>query len=715
MTDETRVRYKAWVDSTSEVEIVKAAHRLAFADELDRAPRTYPPHLILTGLLENLETRRHPIASNDDSSSAQSSRRLFVLGGPGAGKTTFARANLALHLRAGYPGAYVFLPDLARHLQRERVANFDELLDAIEQTMMLAPKLPEPTFRSELRLNANFGLVLDGLDEVSQKTYSRLVDALSDLNSAFVGTIWLTSRFAGFEKPYAAGTTEIVGLKSPEAFFRSWWPDGGDELAGIEAQLVIDHQVRELAKLPVVAGLMAAAGGAQSSRNAVYHAYLDAVGRRIWKVNRRRDPIEIATIQTTVANVAWSMATRPAASKYQSSEWTDLVTLREAVEDVGPSREQALRAIVMDDGLVVPHDPLAETLTSSAQYVWIHRSLHEYLVGMYLVSSYQQNPERALELVETALMSEFFWIQSLEYMAEAMNEDALRKIRDLVRAVCSEFVYIPDLRYRFWRIAKLDDDESGHFSIQLENRNEVPMNSMQVSLDQFEKFHRVFEDAGEVDTETYASDSNDLSEATVRFSEYPGTQLATLEQHKLLLRSLHSLRKAPREREFSAAVLLWRELLLLDDAQFPPSELLLDSVEDVIWLAADRLTYSEGWQAVWRAMKPRVSDIKASYPTRERNQTFLITFPVIFDFVPLGPGFGVLKSAQSLREEGLDLPDELILREDPNEIMEYVVQAGWLPVLTPTSRGWLADMLMKVGSLLYWRRALSGARTIAGE
>ncbi|MFJ3444129.1 NACHT domain-containing protein [Streptomyces sp. NPDC086081] len=146
-----------------------------------------------------------------DAFEAAPSRRLVVLGGPGAGKSVLAARFVLAHLahrRNENPGAPVAV--LLPLASWNPATPFEEWVAArIVQACPRLADLGDPDTAVKLYRTGRLLPVLDGLDELPAAARPRLIEALNERQGGRTGPVVLTSRREEYRKAVAGGGASL--------------------------------------------------------------------------------------------------------------------------------------------------------------------------------------------------------------------------------------------------------------------------------------------------------------------------------------------------------------------------------------------------------------------------------------------------------------------------------------------------------------------------
>ena len=405
-----RLRYDDAEARRQEVE-----RREAFADETepgDRLERAYARH-----------------ASDEDDEEAKSEivdwerlrgslRRGVILGDPGYGKTFLLRHE-ARRLAAAYVSTsqpeppfpiLLRLADMTAQLKDAKGDPVQAIAAAAQTryyltdrfTAWLAGRIPAP----------NTVLLLDALDEVPATLRADLRDALGRLATATQGTILLASRIVGYggapfpvRQDERSREVELVAFDPPRIanFIKGWFAAAPDKGRVLQAHLRRQPTLRSLARTPLLLTFLCLVAGDNRPLPAIRSGLYDRVLRLLlagaWRAEELREqtPARIPRKLRLLQGVAWHFAT-------QRGAWRDLLPgdeledLLEAAPEAaflwqtaptppigaGGGYRGLLAELSERDGIFVAAG--AGAPGEAVPYLFLHRTLHEYLVAKHLAA-----------------------------------------------------------------------------------------------------------------------------------------------------------------------------------------------------------------------------------------------------------------------------------------------------------------------------------------
>lgn len=420
----------------------------ATADRLDEAPHHYPQHLRPTLLaspmtvsgIARVEDQAHsdsllysPVSTWGGNPALQelaSHRRALLRGNPGSGKSTLLAARVTEHVRANSyrVAAFVRLSDLAAVAVKAIPRSAEEAIALVLDVGAEAMALPVEQVRSELVLRLTFEddalIALDGLDEVPAGAFKQAAfDVIRHLNR-IPGTILITSRHTGFIRPpgeWGEFSVDHLTFEQGRSFLESWFNDMPSEARARAEEVLSDPEREELGQTPVLLGivaLVAEMGTVPATTSGLYERYIGLFLQRVWKPigTWRSDPVELLRLIGVARRIAWGMV---AGRSADGVLWRDLISQHEILTLLPESDTEDVTTLVEKDGLLVAHGwndaPLFQPLR------WIHRTIHEHLVGMYLVDLLRRDSAVGLQFIAEAVQGPSKWSVVLQHIVSALD------------------------------------------------------------------------------------------------------------------------------------------------------------------------------------------------------------------------------------------------------------------------------------------------------
>lgn len=438
------------------------AYALAVAGVLDTASPGFPERLTPTALTPLLTlSPLHPAGSRSlapDSGlyGAEGTRggdpartvlssvdRAVVLGDPGGGKSTVLADAVIDSVRNGGQFAVVWcrLADLALHLTtvHELPESVSEILELLAGTGRISLGIyTRPNMDalvSALRGPDGGIIALDGLDEVPVDKRD-LVEALIRRLDMVGARILVTSRRTGY-RSFLQGWSEYsldrLERKASQRFLAEWFRGVDDPAPLARARAAaLSSRGAPLGEVPVLLGIVARVamdGDVPADVGQLYARYLDLFLQQQWRppssTSHRDDNLHHRV--ELIQRLAWLMALGGSHSVVGAT-WSDVATLFDLNENAVGAEVDLIDQIVSRDGLLVPHGLHHYRLAQP--FRWIHRTIHEYLVGAHLAALFRRNREVWGEHFEAILQSPVVWKVPTAFMASilAARADSVREV-----------------------------------------------------------------------------------------------------------------------------------------------------------------------------------------------------------------------------------------------------------------------------------------------
>jgi hypothetical protein len=367
--------------------------------------------------------------------------RLAVLGGPGSGKTWFARRTARLcaeaALRALADGAHLDEIELPLYTTCARLAAApasDDIRHAIVSSALgYLPDLGGARISAAIRAlfeerDAGTLLVADSLDEANGAE-DRVVQADS-LPSTW--RILLTSRPGSWNEQLNVGGGEeelrqvgyLLPLRYPddvEPFITRWFDGNPQWAANLITQIRDRPALQEAGTVPLILAFYCIVGGSQPLPDNRAELYTKVIRRMItsrWRGGAVRDP-DPETCLRMLRDWAWSAASRDPLSGLGT--WTDEFSTERPV--LARDDQDAL------NNVAVPFS-LPDLDTGLTRRRFVHMSVREHMVAEYIAA--EMNPETAAEELLAHLWYDPNW-EHAGPAALARHPDRDRLLRDLLR------------------------------------------------------------------------------------------------------------------------------------------------------------------------------------------------------------------------------------------------------------------------------------------
>ncbi len=421
----------------------------AIAASLNSLPRLYPPHLTAAQLAQGRLVARlgdnfHPEEDNDglfsrgrlvtfdpepaiDALLAQ--RRTVLLGDPGAGKSTLARA-IVIHAIGANASPAVFVP--AAPLARALIGDSEPWVTVLARqalTLPLTPVSEKLVVELAALLDRDPGalIILDGLDEVFDEAHRAVLGVLLRTLDGYPGHVLLTSRLTGYQR--SDKWTEYLAVTEPADFWRLMQSWHGEDFEGakqrFERAADKDFRLRSLTEHPVLAGIIAALSedsrpDLQGSQAALYRQAVRLLCERDWKAPHHpmRSYVEVQVLLREYQSAAYLMMGRTVTTSYQS------------LADAGIDAE-----LLRGGDLLTAYGADTAMVRGEQPWIWLHRSFGDYLAGSGLLSLWRRDPVAATPRLEAAVQGVEVWLAALDFLIEEATESEREDIAEVWEAL----------------------------------------------------------------------------------------------------------------------------------------------------------------------------------------------------------------------------------------------------------------------------------------
>lgn len=324
--------------------------------------------------------------------------RTVILGGPGAGKTTFLRF-IALayceknifaktHLKSTCLPAYVHLPSIARdHI---------EIVDAIADPVIRKTDGRAKLFFERLIETGNCAVLLDSLDEVPVDQRSWVVDQINRLSKAFPkARVAITCRTADYQQVLEGfNEVEISKLTKQgiQKIVKAWFAHDEEKAEKLLSMLEVDHAVNALTETPLLLSLLCIQYkndlALPKRKTELYRRCIDAL-LRDWDATRnfRRDTQYSQLSDDRKEFIFESVAGAVSKDKieYEFPAPVLLGAISETIEKIGVSANESM-GILKE---IESHHGIIE-MCSAETYQFSHGTMHEYFAARYFVAMRQE-------------------------------------------------------------------------------------------------------------------------------------------------------------------------------------------------------------------------------------------------------------------------------------------------------------------------------------
>jgi predicted NACHT family NTPase len=334
--------------------------------------------------------------------------KLFVLGKPGAGKTTFLKyitifCNQGKILDNHIP-AFVSLRDFCNQLEHKNLESY--IITAFQRCEVSNENL------AILLKNGKVIFLLDGLDEVKSSDFSRVVDQIRHLsyqyhNNRFVITCRLASneyKFSNFAE------VEICDFSDNQIqeFAKNWFLSNGKptKLEPFLEALETNDRIKELASNPLLLTLLCivfeGSGDFYSNRSELYQEGLDVLLRK-WDASRDIDRESHQAYKSLPRGRKQDLLSQVAYATFSRDEY--IFGRRSIESEIETYIRNLPKAITQPDSVEVDCRAILKSLeaqhgliieVSKGIYQYSHRTFQEFFVSHKIVKTLDPEEQKLI-------------------------------------------------------------------------------------------------------------------------------------------------------------------------------------------------------------------------------------------------------------------------------------------------------------------------------
>ncbi|AZP12369.1 NACHT domain-containing protein [Undibacterium parvum] len=357
--------------------------------------RIYAPESNTLDVKSKKKNRKHDINSTQAGDVFISkNKRVVVLGGPGAGKTTFLKF-LALaysdknifsktKLTTSQLPIYLHLPLLARE--------GSGILESISSLLTQREGPYAIDFYTRLLLSGDCTLFLDSLDEVPQESRQSIIDKINAFSALYQKcSIVLTCRTADYEPVFENfSEIELIRLTKDaiESIIKAWFGKDHERGSKLLSLLFNDETVSSLTETPLLLSLLCIQFkndlALPKKRTELYRRCVDAL-LRDWDSTRgfRRDTSYAQLSDDKKEKIFEAIAGKSCSNsiEYEFSEAFVLNALSEEISRFSIDSNEA-KGILTE---IESHHGILEKC-SAESYEFSHGTMQEYFAARYFVA-----------------------------------------------------------------------------------------------------------------------------------------------------------------------------------------------------------------------------------------------------------------------------------------------------------------------------------------
>ncbi|KJL24860.1 hypothetical protein RL72_01583 [Microbacterium azadirachtae] len=246
------------------------------------------------------------------------------------------------------------------------------------------------------------------------------------------GPVMISSRLTGYAKPAHDWNETHVDELSPQSaqgFIEEWFRDGN--LAGLKraSNALSSPNHAGLSTVPVLVGIVASVAEANEvpeTRAELYRAYVEQFLQQKWKAPDQQPQLhEIPPRYDIAKEVAMAMATGEG-GQLDGANWTDTIVYRHLIDATTTSDPGLARRLAENHGLLTAQSSPGTAMspkfpTMGQKYRWLHRTVHEHLVGAALADRVRASRDD-LGGLDAILLGPKQWDAPLRHLIGLLSE-----------------------------------------------------------------------------------------------------------------------------------------------------------------------------------------------------------------------------------------------------------------------------------------------------
>lgn len=371
--------------------------------------------------------------------------RVYAVGEPGTGKSTLLRHVALTQVRELRGAVGVFLPliDLAEQLPERTLPLTDLLTTVVDVCARLYGPVDggaHARLLDRLLTDDSTVICLDGLDEVPDGVLGdrarRAIETLADIAGAVVVSSRTGPRLA-VPDTWERVEMRAIRDKSAKRLLELWFQDPDDPRGARALALLNSRIATDISGSPLLLGFMAYTASFDREFDSLpdlYEQYIALTLERIWKTAGLHEPddVVIENLTRIARQLAWHMA-HGDDDQPNDGRWRESDTLSRMLRTVDRADQENVARIVRAEGLFTMASAAASRLHTS--YRWVHRTVQEHLVAMYMQERENGDPSKMVDRLLGFLASGDDWRVVATHLFTRMTSAAqLALLRRLIDA-----------------------------------------------------------------------------------------------------------------------------------------------------------------------------------------------------------------------------------------------------------------------------------------